>query len=87
MMRPPALRCGIAACEASTTARTLTFSSASMSARLISATAPYKDDAGIVDEDVETAERCRGLVDRALDRRRIGAVGLDGDAVPALAPR
>ena len=39
----------------------------------------------VVDEDVETAERLGGLVDRSPDRRRIGAVGLDGERLAALA--
>ena len=43
---------------------------------------PAAGDAGIVHEDVEAAEAVRRFVDRALHRRRIGAVGLDRDAAP-----
>jgi hypothetical protein len=44
-----------------------------------------KHDRGIVDENIETTERLGGFVDRALDRARIGAVGLDGERSAALA--
>ena len=36
-------------------------------------------DAGIVDEDVEPPESAQRLLDRALDRRRVADVHLDGD--------
>ncbi len=45
----------------------------------------HAGDADAIDEDVETAERLGRLVDRSPDRRRIGAVGLDGDRLAALA--
>ncbi len=42
-------------------------------------------DAGIVDEDVEPAEPLDRRLDRAAHRRRVGAVGLEREAAPALA--
>lgn len=41
------------------------------------------EDARVVDEDVEAAERLRGMIDRAAHGHRIGAVGLDRDGPAA----
>jgi hypothetical protein len=46
---------------------------------------PELVDAGVVDQDVETAERLLGLGEQAVDLLRLRHVGLDGDGSAALA--